>query len=63
MARFDAVQVWVDLDHFAQPVLMGTLHCRSGGAGEIFSFEYERSWLERPEVFAPAEGSTNPGGF
>jgi serine/threonine-protein kinase HipA len=52
MARFDTVQVWVDLDRFEQPVLMGTLHSQTGGAGEIFSFEYDRSWLERPEVFA-----------
>jgi serine/threonine-protein kinase HipA len=52
MARFDTVQVWVDLDHFAQPVLMGLLHCQRSGAGEIFSFEYKRSWLERREVFA-----------
>jgi serine/threonine-protein kinase HipA len=52
MARFDTVQVWVDLHQFEQPVLMGTLHCQSSGAGEIFSFEYDPSWLERPEVFA-----------
>jgi serine/threonine-protein kinase HipA len=52
MARFDTVQVWVDLHQFEQPVLMGTLHCQSSGAGEIFSFEYDPSWLKQPEVFA-----------
>jgi serine/threonine-protein kinase HipA len=28
------------------------LHRQQSSAGEIFSFEYDRSWLERPEVFA-----------
>ncbi len=31
---------------------MGTLHCQRAGAGEIFSFEYDRSWLRRAEAFA-----------
>jgi len=52
MARFDTVQVCLDLERFKQPALMGALHCQSSGAGEIFSFEYERAWLKGPEVFA-----------
>jgi serine/threonine-protein kinase HipA len=31
---------------------MGELHCQQSGAGEIFSFEYDKHWLVRPEVFA-----------
>jgi serine/threonine-protein kinase HipA len=66
MARFDTVQVCVDLDRYEQPVLMGSLHCQTSGAGEIFSFHYDRSGLERPEVFAfdpdlaPATGHQYP---
>ena len=52
MARFDTVQVYLDLERFKQPVLMGALHCQSSGVGEIFSFEYEGAWLKGPEVFA-----------
>jgi len=52
MARFDTVQVCLDLERFKQPALMGALHCQSSGAGEILSFEYERAWLKGPEVFA-----------
>ena len=51
MARFETVQVWLDLERFEQPVLMGTLHCQTSGTGEIFSFEYGREWLDREEAF------------
>ena len=52
MARLDTVQVHIDLERFEHPVPMGMLHRQQSGAGEIFSFEYDRTWLERPEVFA-----------
>lgn len=52
MTRHDTVQVCIDLERFAEPALMGTLRCQGSGAGEIFSFVYNRSWLERPEAFA-----------
>src|ERR1700678_794604 len=52
MATFDTVQVSVDLERFQFPVSMGVLHRQQSGAGEIFSCEYDRAWLERPEVFA-----------
>ncbi len=52
MARFDTVQVCLDLERFERPVLMGALHCQSSGAGGIFSFEYSREWLDREEAFA-----------
>ena len=52
MARFDTVQVCLDLERFVHPALMGVLHCQSSGTGEIFSFEYERAWVKGPEAFA-----------
>jgi serine/threonine-protein kinase HipA len=51
MARFDSVQVCLDLERYENPVFMGLLHCQTGSRGEIFSFEYDRAWLARPEVF------------
>lgn len=52
MPRFDTVQVYVDVDGSGQSALMGELHSQQSGSGEIFSFEYNKGWLERPEVFA-----------
>jgi serine/threonine-protein kinase HipA len=52
MPRFDTVQVCVDVEGSGQTALMGELHCQQSGAGEIFSFEYDKHWLVRPEVFA-----------
>ena len=46
------VQVCVDLERFEAPVLMGALHCQQSGAGEIFSIEYDRSWLRGAAAFA-----------
>ena len=76
MPRFDTVQVCVDFDGSGQTALMGPLHCQQSGSGEIFSFEYDKHWLARPEVFAfdpdlalsgghqyPAPDQTNFGVF
>ena len=52
MPRFDTVQVCVDVDGSGQTAFMGELHCQQSGSGEIFSFEYDKHWLARPEVFA-----------
>ena len=52
MPRFDTVQVCVDVDGSGQTALMGELHYQQSGSGEIFSFEYDKHWLARPEVFA-----------
>ena len=51
-ALMKTVQVCVDLERFEAPVLMGALHCQQSGAGEIFSFEYDRSWLRGAAAFA-----------
>jgi serine/threonine-protein kinase HipA len=52
MTRFDTVQVNVDLERFAQPALMGELHCQQSRSGEIFSFNYDEAWLAGAETFA-----------
>ncbi len=52
MAGLDTVEVCIDLVRFGHPVLMGQLHRQQSGSGEIFSFEYDRDWLEQPEVFS-----------
>ncbi len=52
MTRFDTVQVYVDLERFGQPALMGELHCQQSRPGEIFSFNYNEAWLTGPETFA-----------
>ncbi len=52
MNRQDAVEVCVDLDHFKDPALMGWLRRQRARSGEVFSFEYARSWLEREDAFA-----------
>lgn len=52
MAGLEQVHVYLDLERYAEPVAIGVLHRQQSGAGEIFSFEYDRRWLDRPEVFA-----------
>ena len=52
MTRFDTVQVYVDLERFTQPVLMGELHCQQSRSGEVFSFNYDEAWLAGVETFA-----------
>lgn len=52
MAGLDTVEVCLDLERFGHPVLMGLLHRQQSGAGEIFSFQYDRTWLEKPEAFS-----------
>ena len=51
----NAVQVCVELEQLAaaaEPALMGDLHRQSSGAGEIFSLEYDCSWLRGAAAFA-----------
>jgi hypothetical protein len=42
MARFETVEVHLDIERFELPVPMCVLHCQGSGAGDIFSFEYDR---------------------
>lgn len=50
--RFDTVDVYADLEHFDEPLLMGSLRCQGSRSGDLFSFEYDGTWLARPEAFA-----------
>jgi len=52
MVGLATVEVCIDLQRFGHPVLMGQLHHQQSSSGEIFSFEYDRNWLEQPEVFS-----------
>jgi serine/threonine-protein kinase HipA len=52
MAGLDTVEVCLDLERFGDSVLMGRLHRQQSGSGEIFSFEYDRAWLEQPEALS-----------
>jgi serine/threonine-protein kinase HipA len=52
MSRLDTVQVYADLERFRQPALMGELHCQQSRSGEIFSFNYDRTWLAGADTFA-----------
>ena len=51
-ARFGTVEVYADLEQFADPRRMGMLRYRPGGLGDIFSFEYDEAWLRRPVALA-----------
>lgn len=51
----DQVDVFADLDHFEQPRPMGSLRRQIGRQsktrGELFSFEYDQSWLATSNAF------------
>lgn len=47
----DTVAVYVDLERFDDPVLMGSLRRQTSRTGDIFSFEYEPTWLQKAEAF------------
>jgi serine/threonine-protein kinase HipA len=49
--RLESVAVLADQDYLDKPVLMGWLHCQTARSGDIFSFEYDAGWLQRPETF------------
>jgi serine/threonine-protein kinase HipA len=51
-SRLETVAVYADLEQFDEPALMGSLHRRTGGSGDIFSFEYEGSWLRNRTAFS-----------
>ncbi len=40
------IEVWADWLSLERPTKMGTLSAISSRGAEIFSFEYERNWLE-----------------
>jgi serine/threonine-protein kinase HipA len=48
----ETVSVYADLEQFAAPVPMGSLRRQKSRTGDIFSFEYEPAWLQKPEAFS-----------
>jgi len=48
----DQVRVLADLETLDAPQVMGYLGCQTVRGREIFSFEYEKSWLDRPEALS-----------
>lgn len=74
--QLQTVAVYADLDHLNEPVPMGSLHCQTSRTGDLFSFEYDRAWLRKPEAITfdpdlalvhgpqyPAAGRANFGIF
>jgi len=47
----ETVTVCADLKDLERPAPMGSLHHRAGRSGDIFAFEYDQTWLQRPEAF------------
>jgi serine/threonine-protein kinase HipA len=45
------VDVYADLDHFGEPLHMGSLRRQASRSGDIFSFAYDPAWLQRQEAF------------
>jgi serine/threonine-protein kinase HipA len=76
MAGIEAVEVYWDAGQSLEPVLMGTLHRQPSGKGEVLSFKYAGSWLDKTDAFTfdpnltlddrhqyPSTGSSNFGMF
>jgi serine/threonine-protein kinase HipA len=51
-ARPEIVEVYADVPRFHEPALMGSLRRQGGRGADIFSFEYDDTWIERPAAFA-----------
>ena len=47
----ETVSVYADLNYIETPALMGLLRRQKSRTGDIFSFEYDQKWLQRPEAF------------
>lgn len=61
-AARDAVQVVLDAEVLPEPCPVGTLYHASGRGGGIFSFEYDETWLRRPDAFEIDPGLQLVGG-
>jgi serine/threonine-protein kinase HipA len=48
----ETVLVYADLAHFDAPLQMGSLRRQKSRSGDIFSFEYNPGWLQKPEAFS-----------
>ena len=47
----ETVAVYADLEHLEQPAPMGSLRHQTSRSGDIFAFEYDKTWLQKPEAF------------
>ena len=76
MAGIEAVEVYWNAGQSLEPTLMGTLHRQPSGKGEVLSFKYAGSWLNKSDAFTldpdltiderhqyPSSGSSNFGIF
>jgi len=52
MRSLETVAVLADLEHLESPVLMGSMRCQKTRTGDIFSFEYDPAWLQKPQAFS-----------
>jgi serine/threonine-protein kinase HipA len=52
MRSLTTVSVFVDVDYFDAPALMGSLRYQENRTGDIFSFEYHPAWLQKPAAFS-----------
>jgi serine/threonine-protein kinase HipA len=48
----ETVSVYADLAHLDAPAQMGSLRRQKSRGGDIFSFEYDPAWLQKPEAFS-----------
>ena len=46
------IEIWADWVPLTEPVLIGVLSAHLSRGKEVFSFEYESTWLRSPHVFA-----------
>ena len=51
LSRPKNVTVYADVTRFDEPARMGSLRCQTARNGDIFSFEYDPGWLQKPEAF------------
>ena len=45
------IEVWANWHTITEPVLVGVLNVHLSRGKEIFSFEYEPTWLKSPYAF------------
>jgi serine/threonine-protein kinase HipA len=51
MPTLETIEVYLDAGQSVEPDLMGTLHYQRSGRGELFSFQYNKAWLQQAEAF------------
>lgn len=54
----DRVEVIVDLERLGAPQRMGFLHRQTSRGDDVYSFEFDKTWLQRRDVFSLDPGLT-----